>query len=252
MGGRERHVVGHYRLRQPFQRERADFFERYGLLDRDGYSLSDKDLTVRGLSAKTRGEIANGADRGIAGALCKADLTERRVPLSDPSTKPEQSATSTPAGDQCARGLAHRHRHLDGARGRFWDRHRVVEENHDSIAGELVERSLELADQRPQRAVIFAQKIEHFLGFGGLGESGVAAQIAEHDNDLAAMAFEDFLVAVRDDQFGQLRRQEPSTARSAPVPRLVRRPALRDRGSIPPLRQSAAAIRRAAARPPLR
>ena len=96
----DRHVVGHYRLGQPFQRERADFFERYGLLDRDGHSLSDKDLTVLGLCAKTRGEIAHGADRRIAGAFRKADLTERRVTLGDPSTKPEQSATSAPAGDQ--------------------------------------------------------------------------------------------------------------------------------------------------------
>src|SRR5215472_16611836 len=37
----------------------------------------------------------------------------------------------------------------------------------------------------------------------------VAAQIAEHDDDLAAMAFEDFLVALRDDQFGQLWHEKP-------------------------------------------
>src|SRR5262249_37177541 len=55
----ERHVVGHYWLNQPFQRERTDLFERYGLFDRDGHSLSDKNLTVLGLSAKTRGEIAH-------------------------------------------------------------------------------------------------------------------------------------------------------------------------------------------------
>src|ERR1700751_3059393 len=42
LDGRERHVVGHYRLGQPFQRERAAFFERYGFLDRDSRSLSDK------------------------------------------------------------------------------------------------------------------------------------------------------------------------------------------------------------------
>ena len=78
MDGRERHVVGHYRLGQPFQRERADFFERYGLLDRDRYSLSDKDLSILGLSAKPRGEITHGADRGIAGAFGKADLAEGR------------------------------------------------------------------------------------------------------------------------------------------------------------------------------
>ena len=57
--------------------------------------------------------------------------------------------------------------------------------------------------------MVFAQEVEHLLGLGGLGEGGVAAQIAEHDDDLAAMAFEDFLVALRDDQLGKLRREKP-------------------------------------------
>src|SRR6516165_280855 len=71
------------------------------------------------------------------------------------------------------------------------------------------ERSFILADQRSQRAVVFSQEVQDFLGFGSLGEGGVAAQIAEHDDDLAAMAFKDFLVALRDNEFGQLRREKP-------------------------------------------
>src|SRR5215472_5136728 len=58
------------------------------------------------------------------------------------------------------------------------------EEHHDPVAREL-------ADERPQRAVVFAQEIEHFLGLGGLGKRRVAAQIAKYDDDLAAAAFED-------------------------------------------------------------
>jgi len=42
--------------------------------------------------------------------------------------------------------------------------------------------------------VVFAQEIEDFLGLRGLGKGGVAAQIAEYDDDLAAMAFEDLFV----------------------------------------------------------
>jgi|SRR6516162_6525972 len=57
--------------------------------------------------------------------------------------------------------------------------------------------------------MIFAQEVEHLLGLGRLGESGVAAQIAEHDYDLAAMTFEDFFIALRDDEFGELWREEP-------------------------------------------
>jgi hypothetical protein len=57
--------------------------------------------------------------------------------------------------------------------------------------------------------MVLAQKLEYLLGLGGLGEGGVAAQIAEHHDDLAAMAFEDLLVALRDDQLRQLWRQKP-------------------------------------------
>src|SRR5262249_25749405 len=146
-----------------------------------------------------------------------ADLAEGRVALRDPSAEPKRAATSsTPGSYQLTGRLAHRHRHLDRALGRIGDLHRVVEENHDPVAGKLVERALELADQRAQRTVILAQEIENFLRFGGLGEGGVAAQIAEHDDDLAAMAFEDLLVALRDDQFGQLGREKPLQSPNAP------------------------------------
>ena len=67
----------------------------------------------------------------------------------------------------------------------------------------------------PKRAVVFAQEIEHLLGLGGFGEGGVAAQIAEHDDDFAAMAFEDFLVTLRDDEF--------ATTNSGRVVSIIRR-----------------------------
>jgi len=64
LDGRERRVVSHYWLGQALQRERADFFERYGLLDRDRYSLSDKDLSILGLSAKARGRSPDRYESG--------------------------------------------------------------------------------------------------------------------------------------------------------------------------------------------
>ena len=57
--------------------------------------------------------------------------------------------------------------------------------------------------------MVFAQEVEHFLGLSGFCKGGVAAQIAEHDDNVAAMTFEDLLVPVRDDQFGKLGCQEP-------------------------------------------
>jgi hypothetical protein len=57
--------------------------------------------------------------------------------------------------------------------------------------------------------VVFTQEVEYLLGLGSLGEGGVAAKIAKHDDDLTAMGFEDLLITLRDDKFCQLRRQKP-------------------------------------------
>src|SRR5215469_16711356 len=119
------------------------------------------------------------------------------------------AAMATPSSNQLARLFAHRHRHLNRALCRVGDRYWVIEKNHDAIARELVERALELGNERPQRAMISAQEVEHLLGLRGLGERGIAAQIAEHHDDLATMAFEDLLVALRNDQFSKLRCQKP-------------------------------------------
>src|SRR6516165_344791 len=199
LGGHERHVVGHYRLGQALEGERAKLFSCDTPLQRDVHALAEQNLAVLGLSAETGGNIAHCADRGVAGALGKTDLAQRRIALRDTGAKTQLATSLAPCGNQIAGGLAHRHRHLDGALGGVGDWHRIVEEHHDPVARELVERAFELADERPQSAMVFAQKIEHFFGLGGLGEGGVAAQIAKYDDDLAAMAFEDFFVALRDD-----------------------------------------------------
>ena len=59
----------------------------------------------------------------------------------------------------------------------------------------------------------------------GLGKGGVAAQIVEYDGDVAAMTFE-HLVALRDDQFDELRREKrfkrPTCPRSSTCSSSVR------------------------------
>ena len=106
---------------------------------------------------------------------------------------------ATPSSNQHARRLSHHHRHLTARSAGVGAWNRIVEKHHDPVARELVERAHELGDERPQRAVVFAKEGEVFLGFGGLGKGGVAAQISDHDDNLAAVAFEDLLVALRDD-----------------------------------------------------
>ena len=57
--------------------------------------------------------------------------------------------------------------------------------------------------------MVFPQEVKDLLGLGGLRKGGVAAQVAEDDDDLAAMAFKDLLVTLRDNQFGKLWREKP-------------------------------------------
>jgi hypothetical protein len=52
------------------------------------------------------------------------------------------------------------HRHLHRSLGWIRDRDRIVEEHHDAIARELVERSFELANERPEGTVVFPQEVE--------------------------------------------------------------------------------------------
>src|SRR5262245_16542836 len=113
-------------------------------------ALTYQNLAILGFSAETSGDIAHRADRGIARAVSKTDLDERRIALRDARTKTKLAAALTPDGDQCTCGFPHRHGHLDRAFGRVGTRHRIVEEYHDPVAGKLVERALELAYERPQ------------------------------------------------------------------------------------------------------
>jgi hypothetical protein len=65
-----------------------------------------------------------------------------------------------------------------------------------------------VVDQGHERRVVLAEDAHHRLGCGHLGERGEAAQVAEHHRDLAAVAREEVLAAGREDQLGDLRRQE--------------------------------------------
>jgi len=110
-------------------------------------------------SAQSRAAtIAHGADCGVARAFGEPDLAQCRVALRDTDAKPQIAATFAPGGDQLARSLTNRHRHLDRAFCRVGGRYRVIEKHHDAVARELVERALELANalsrphERPESA----------------------------------------------------------------------------------------------------
>src|SRR6516165_1952314 len=135
----------------------SEVFELRDRLDCFSDAAADQDLSVLGRGTKPGGEVAYRADRGVAGALGKPNLAQGGVALRDAGAETEFAAVAAPSSNQHARRLPHSHCHLDRAFCRVRDRHRVVEEHHDPITRELVERSLELADERPQRAMVLAE-----------------------------------------------------------------------------------------------
>src|SRR5262249_40220982 len=142
LASHERHVVGNDRLGETLQGERANLFSRYASFESHVDTLAEQNLAVLGLAAEPCRHIAHGANRSVAGALGKSDLAQGRVTLGDANTKAQLATSLAPRGDQRRCSLAHRDCHLDRALGRVGDRHGVVEEDHDAIAGELVERPL--------------------------------------------------------------------------------------------------------------
>src|SRR5262249_3087836 len=126
-----------------------NLFSRYASFERHVDALTEQNLAVLGLAAEPCRDIAHGANRSVAGALGKSDLAQGRVTLGNASAKAQLATSLAPRGDQRQCSLAHRDGHLDRTIGRIGDRYGVVKEHHDPIAGELVERPLELADQRP-------------------------------------------------------------------------------------------------------
>ena len=113
-----------------------------------------------------------------------------------------------PPRAQVGNPLLHLQRHLDGAKRGIRTGERVIEKDHQRVAGEALQRPLEFEDQLAQLRVELAQNTHHLLGLRRLRECGEASQVAEHDRDLAPMALEHALVVARDDDVGELRRQE--------------------------------------------
>src|SRR5205814_7769867 len=133
-------------LGKPFQHDVADLLEAGHRLDRAGHALADQDLAVLGLVAEPGGNIADCADRGVVDPLGKADLAQRCKALGDADAEADLAAAPAPIGLQPTNLLAHLDRHAHGALGRVGTGQRVVENYHQPIAGEVVERAFRADD----------------------------------------------------------------------------------------------------------
>src|SRR5204863_5010568 len=131
------------------------------------------------------------ADGGVVHALGKADLAQGRVALRYADAEAKIVAVPTPNLQHLLRRFAHRDGHLDCALRRFRCGQRIIEKDHHPIAAVVVERPLEAGHNRPECGVIVAQEGHYLFRLGPLGKSGETAYIAEDDDNLATMTFED-------------------------------------------------------------
>src|SRR6516162_4864462 len=137
-----------------------------------------------------------------------ADAAQGRVSRSDADAEAELVAEPAPLADQSSDAFAHFDRHAYRALSRIGTGDRIVEDDQQAVAGEMLQRALEAVDLLAETAVVVLQHGDDVLGLGALGERGEAAQVAEHDRYIAAVAFQERVVAGRHHELGDLRRQK--------------------------------------------
>src|SRR4029079_5758580 len=93
-----------------------------------------------------------------------------------------------PIGGETHNIIAHFDGHAHGAQRGIGTWYGIIEPNHQSIAGKPLQRSFVLVNELTKCAMILPQDADDFLRFRGFGKAGEAAQVAEHDCNLAAMA----------------------------------------------------------------
>src|SRR5712692_2135865 len=174
--------------------------ERLGLdllLDHAVDRLRDQNLAALGFVAEARGEVHDRPDRGVVEAPPKADLAKCRVAHRDPDAEVELMAALPPCRAQLADPGTHLDRHTDGALGGVGAGKGVVEEDHHSIPGEMLDRSLVAKDQLAHSGVELLENSHHLFRLSRLGERGEAAQVAENDGDFLPVVLQKLLLLAR-------------------------------------------------------
>ena len=96
----------------------------------------------------------------------------------------------------------------------------IVEEHHDPVAREVLQRPFVGRHQLAECGVVLAQDVEQLLGGRRLAECGEPAQIREETRDVRAMAGQELLAVPAGDELCHLRRDEPGELRALPLDRL--------------------------------
>src|SRR5215472_10147426 len=197
-----------HRPEQPPESEGPQGLGLHQLLDLRGHPLMNEDLAALGLAAETGGEVGHGTDGAVVPPSLETDGADGGIALRDPHAEGQVVAALLPSDDHALHTLAHGHGHANGALRGVRHRHGIVEEDHHAVAGEALQRALVLEDELAHLRVILAENAHDLLRLGRLREGGEAAQVEEHHRHLPPMGFERVVGPARQDQLGELRREE--------------------------------------------
>src|SRR5262249_4030256 len=88
------------------------------------------------------------------------------------------------------RAIPHRECHAHGSRASVIDRDRIVEEDHHSVAGKVLQSSLMRNNHFAHGGVILVKNVHDLFGLGGFRESGETAQVKVNHGEVAAVSFQ--------------------------------------------------------------
>lgn len=157
------------------------------LLDGGVDAGSDQRLALSGLAAEPGGKIRHGAERAVVVSAFETDPSQGGITGLDANAQAELDPALVPGLGQFSDPLLGEESELYGVQLVVLERDRVVEEDHDPVAGEVLKRARVARDQLSQRLVVGAQHVEEFLWSGCLGEGGEPAQVAEEAGDIRPM-----------------------------------------------------------------
>ena len=207
------HVVGHDRAMKTFQHEFAGLFDLCDGFDGHVDLALDQDLAITGFGKQTnRAPIHHRADGTVVKAALKPDPAERCISIGrcrDRSPGRARACANQPPARRPRRAFrppfsrpaAH---DLDAGE-------RVVEQDHQAVAGKSLERSVIFVDQRAEALVVeIRQGPSSPLQARPSRQRGEAPQIAEHNGNVPPITVQlSFVAAGRKNEFGDLRRQKP-------------------------------------------
>ena len=101
-------------------------------------------------AAQARGQVGDRADRGVVEPALEADPPQRRVAHRDPDPEAQLVPLPAPAPRQLGHPLAHRDGHPHRPLGVVGLGHRVVEEHHQPVAREVLDRAPEARGPAPR------------------------------------------------------------------------------------------------------